>query len=37
MIVAATGGGGEIKILAGKLSSLSVRHVAVRDHAIGGC
>ena len=30
-----TGGGGPIEILAGKLGSLSVGNVAVRDHAIG--
>jgi hypothetical protein len=31
----AIGGGGEIKILAGKVSSLAVRDAAFRDHAIG--
>ncbi len=30
-----TGGGGQIKILAGKVSSLAVGGAAVRDHAIG--
>lgn len=30
-----TGGGGQIKILAGKVSSLAVGDAAVRDHAIG--
>jgi predicted aspartyl protease len=30
-----TGGGGQIKILAGKVSSLSVGEAIVRDHAIG--
>jgi hypothetical protein len=30
-----TGGGGRIKILAGKVSSLAVARATVRDHAIG--
>jgi predicted aspartyl protease len=30
-----SGGGGQIKILAGKVSSLAVRGAVVRDHAIG--
>jgi hypothetical protein len=30
-----TGGGGQIKILAGKVSTLAVGDAAVRDHVIG--
>jgi Aspartyl protease len=30
-----TGGGGQIRILAGKLNSLAVGHAIVRDHAVG--
>jgi predicted aspartyl protease len=30
-----TGGGGQIKILAGRVNSLAVGHATVRDHAIG--